>query len=155
MNSTHLKQAYIIDLDGVVSHSEFREKFKEQADGGQFDWFNNMIPHFRANPWATGLVKALSHTYTIIFLTARNESFRLDTVNWLHRHVGISNFKLIMRDEEGASDYDIKRKLYLEKIRGKYNVLAAIDDKEEICKLWKELNIQALWLYENKENNND
>lgn len=146
MGAKELKPAFIIDIDGILSKSEVRGQFKDDVAKGNFEFFANMMPHFQPNKWAVGLTKALSHDYVVIFLTARSEEYRQDTCDWIHRHVGISNFKLIMRDVSGEEDHVVKKRLYLEKVRGRYHVLAAIDDTKEVSKLWKTLNIPSLWL---------
>lgn len=138
-----MKTAYIWDIDGVLANSELRDQFQDEVARGDFSWFQARLPSFACMPWAVQMVQALSHYHTIIFLTARDERYRLLTVGWIERNVGIKNYKLIMRHKAG-DDTTIKKELYHDKIEGKYNVLAAIDDKHDICTMWRSLGITAL-----------
>lgn len=43
--------------------------------------------------------------------------------------------------DDKRSDYIIKHEIYNEHIRDKYNILAAFDDRLQVCRLWYELGL--------------
>lgn len=84
----------------------------------------------------------LHHSNTTIFLlTGRQEKDKEQTELWLNTH-DIPYYHLYMRQtDDQRSDYIIKKEMYHEHIRGKYNILMAIDDRLQVCRLWHELGL--------------
>lgn len=142
-----LKPAIVWDLDGVVTRGELRDKYAEQIANNDYSWFGDMVAHFKPFEWSTSMIASLSTDFQILFVTARSEEFRLPTVQWIEHYIGIKNYKLLMRESNKApdmSDDELKKSIYYEKIYGKYDVLAAFDDKKENIDMWRSLGITAL-----------
>jgi len=143
-----MKSSFVMDLDGVVVRGEMRDQYRDQINNNDYGWFRDQVSHFRGFKWSCEMIKSLAKDHIILFVTARNEEFRQQTVNWIKHHIGIKNYKLLMRsDEEGIAqtpDVDVKRRIFNDKIYGRFDVLAAFDDKKEIINLWRSLGITAL-----------
>ena len=134
----------IWDIDGVLADSEIRKQFEEEAANGDFTWFESKIPHFRSHRWAVEMINALAKSgHTILFVTARNETYRAATVSWLNKTIETRSYKLMMREGDGP-DSTIKRDIYERKIKDKYKVLAAFDDNKSCITMWRSLGITAL-----------
>jgi len=145
----NLKTAYIVDIDGLLSDSEVRTEFEREVENDDFEWFEDRIPNFPANRWAVELVRALARDHTILFITARSEKYRHNTVRWLKNHVGVSSYKLLMRHRKG-DDIAIKKELYQASVEGRFRVLAAFDDRRCCIEMWRGFGIVALHSTDNE-----
>ena len=143
--SIELKPAIIFDIDNVLTRLDNFDRHQDKTD---YVWFGEMLLQMNPQPWSTAIVQGLEATgIRVIFLTARNEDFRANTVTWLKRHLKVRNFKLLMRravPPDNRADWEVKKELYMEKIYGKYTVLCAFDDKEENINMYRDLGIVAL-----------
>jgi len=141
-----LPTAFLWDIDGVICDS-FQEEFVKQFADGDFSSFERGIPNYQPNRWATAMVNTLSLEHRILFVTARDESFREETIKWLSKHLDdkyLNSGDLYMRPEgDKRSDHIIKRELF-EQFKNQFNILAAIDDNWANCRLWISLSIPAL-----------
>ncbi len=78
----------------------------------------------------------------LIFLSGRQDKFREQTVYWLKNIATVEYDTLYMRKtDDTRKDSIIKRELYEEHIKGKYNVVAVFDDRISVCRLWYELGL--------------
>ena len=140
------QEAFIFDIDGVVCDS-YRPEFEEQFKNGYYADFEKGILTYPSISWATKLIKSLhSSGYHIIFMTARNASYRRDTEEWLRLHTQLKqeDYSLYMRPYHNTdSDSDLKRHLTLN-IIDRYNILAAFDDKLRNVLMWQDMDIYAL-----------
>jgi hypothetical protein len=82
-------------------------------------------------------VQQLAQTHKIVVLSGRSAVCRRQTLAWLDQHC-IPYSELFMRsvDDQRADDV-MKRELYDNHIRGKYNVLGVIDDRPRVCRMWR------------------
>lgn len=86
---------------------------------------------------------------TPIFVSGRKEKYRKITTSqikaWNHRSAFRTNFRLYMRaDDDFRSDVELKREIYENYIKDKYDVFCAIDDRKCIVDLWRSLGIFTL-----------
>lgn len=79
----------------------------------------------------------------IIFMSGRSEDHKEQTLRWLNTHW--SDFRaygLYMRASgDTRSDVEVKRDLFNAHIRNRYNVLFALDDRDSVVKLWREIGV--------------
>jgi hypothetical protein len=138
--------AAIIDIDNVLANS-FRKEFIEQFNSGDFSVFEALIPTYSANAWCVKLVNSISKDMEILFVTARDSTFRDATIAWLDDKLDTSKIyskNLYMRPAgDTGTDSEVKRELY-ELFKDDYNILFAIDDNLDNCRLWQSLGIPAL-----------
>ena len=89
----------------------------------------------------------------VFLFSGRDEVCRTETEEWLERNC-VQYDELFMRptdrvDEKGnqVSDVIIKRELFNEHIRNKYNVLFIMDDRKQVCDMWRdELGLTVMQL---------
>ena len=141
------QQAWLLDIDGVLCDS-IRDEHTEQFKQGDYSVFERNIPNYNCFSWAVSLVSALAESgHKILFVTARDSAYRAETLAWLSKHIAsdkIYSQDLYMRSEgDTRDDHVIKRELF-EVFKDRYNILAAIDDNLDNCRLWKSLGITAL-----------
>lgn len=143
-----MKPTIIFDCDGVLARGEMRDQYREQIENNDYSWFADRVSQFQPFRWSCSMVKSLSKDHIILIVTARNEEFRQQTVDWINQHIGIKNYKLLMRNkqesDDSTPDVEVKRRIFNEKIYGRFDVLAAFDDKLENVQLWRSFGITGL-----------
>jgi len=77
----------------------------------------------------------------IFIVTGRDESIRKETEEWLEFY-DITYDALYMRPaEDFRKDATVKKEIYNERIKDKYNVLCVYDDRLEVVEAWSELGL--------------
>lgn len=81
----------------------------------------------------------------LILLTGREEKYREHTIIWLHKN-GITHYKeLYMRkNRDFRKDFIVKKELYEKHIKGKYEVLFILEDRDQAVKMWREEGLTCL-----------
>lgn len=135
-----LPDAIIVDLDGTLAIHDGRDPFDaERCDEDLVD----MAVH--------DIVEAMTSRYgelTVFFLSGREgtESIAGKTRQWLSEAFVLDymNFHLVQRAEgDMRPDFNVKYDLFNEHIRGRYNVLFALDDRDQVVRLWREMGIRT------------
>ncbi len=125
-----LPYAIICDIDGTLAHSPNRKIFD----------FKEVINDELIHPVWSILDKYNKNT-EIILLSGREETCRKETEGWLKiKHVPYNN--LYMRKEKDYRDDTIvKRELFNENVRGKYQPLFVIDDRPSVVQTWIDMGL--------------
>lgn len=126
---------YLCDIDGTVADNVGRSPF-------------DMTRVLEDEPIreVVKTIKTLRNSFEIIFFSGRNECARADTEKWLGKHLGIDegNIKLFMRaDNDMRKDSVVKYELYEKYIKGKYNVIAVFDDRNQVVEMWREIGLKC------------
>lgn len=127
----NLPWCIICDIDGTLSNSVNRKIFDD----------TKVMEDLVIEP-VKNILKQYEYTDVDIFLmSGRQDSCREITEQWLKAN-NIPYDALYMRKAgDNRKDTIIKRELFDEHIRGKYNVLFVIDDRPCVCKMWQELGL--------------
>jgi predicted kinase len=81
------------------------------------------------------------------FFSGRTDKYKDPTIRFLLNKcnfdvVGDSYFELVMRKTgDSRADEIIKKEMFDEHIRGKYNVFVIIDDRNKVCRMWRSLGL--------------
>ncbi len=139
-----LPKCILVDIDGTIADKNTRHP-------------HDLTRVIEDTPkWAiVDLVKRLSHDFTIIFVTGRDEVCRDQTEHWLEIMFnqtfidgfnGLGDIHLFMRKrKDQRKDAFVKRELFEENILGKFYVEFVIDDRNQVVDMWrKELNLTCL-----------
>jgi predicted kinase len=129
------KDVLIVDIDGTVAmnngHRGFHEYHKVHLDDPNLDVIE--------------LLNCVSTEVEFIFISGRPDSCRKDTEDWLNSVAGIDFLELHMRKTgDPRKDFIIKEEIFRDKIEGKYNVLAVIDDRTQVVTMWRSLGLTCL-----------
>lgn len=142
------RRAIIVDLDGTLCNKEWRHHLYETD---RCDWteINKAMIHDQPNEWCLEIVKLFAmQNYKIIFLTGRSavEDSKTITEKWLMTHVGPGvDYQLLMRPEgDDRDDTVIKSEIFFRDIAPLYDVLFAIDDRQSVVQMWRDLDIPCL-----------
>ena len=131
-----LENCIIVDLDGTLAHTNGKR--------GYYDWKNVGLDDVDLDVCEM-ILSSLEYGHKIVFLTGRSKECYSETFDWILKNVGTFEFSLLMRESKDFRPSTIvKKELYENFVKGKYNVIFALDDKEDICEMWRSLGIKAL-----------
>lgn len=127
-----LPKAYIFDIDGTLAIHTSRTAFEYEKCGTD-----------SVNMYTKRILDSVydvlpNYTDHIIIVSGRpgKESIKEKTVMWLEENE-IHYDKLYMIDENDSSRDDlVKRKIYEEHIKNKYEVMGVFDDRLRTCRMW-------------------
>lgn len=141
----------ISDIDGTLAHGigvhrgphDLHKVGADTIDPATSDILNTYS-------WASPLSGAGTET-TIFLMSGRNEKSRADTESWLAKH-GVPYRALYMRPEDDIDpvtkqhkkDTVIKAELFDKYIRGKYNVMFILDDRQAVVDQWRAMGLKCL-----------
>lgn len=93
-------------------------------------------------------------TTHVVIVSGRDNTCRTDTEQWLKDNQ-IPYAELYMRDPElkdengnKLDDTIIKKDIYEEWIKPRYNVLFVLDDRDRVVKMWREQGLKVLQVEE-------
>jgi predicted kinase len=136
--NTNLKDCVIFDLDGTISLMNGRNPFKGE------DCLSDEV-----NTSVKLLLDSIPNHVEIFIFSGRSEEngARENTINWLSEN-SIPYSELIMRKEkDNRPDTVVKKEMFDNHIKGKYNVLFCVDDRDCVVKLWRDMGIDCFQVY--------
>ena len=137
-------EAVIVDIDGTLANPEHR---LHHIGGATKNWqaFLDACPHDTPYPNIIALVQVLHNAgYHIIYLTGRNERYRAATATWLLTHKCPAAPIYMRPDQDFRSDVIVKHEIYEKQIRGSYEVLIVLEDREKVVEMWRSLGLTCL-----------
>jgi predicted kinase len=140
-DKTGLPNAYIVDTDGTVALPEHRSPY----DTSRYDTDEPNWPVIE-------VVRSLSNNgHYILGVSGRSAEFRDVTESWWDRHhIPFDDF-FMRRADDKRNDAEVKYDLFKNHIEGKYNVLAAIDDRPRVLRMWRAIGVPTLQVGSGRE----
>ncbi len=126
-----LPRAIIVDIDGTLA---------KMKDRGPFEW--DKVGQDELNKPVKAVIDALQiGAVKLLIVSGRDEVCRKETEQWLFSH-GIMETEMFMRPA-GSHEKDsiVKRRIWEEHIKDKYNVVAVFDDRPQVVRLWRSLGL--------------
>ncbi len=126
-----LSDVILVDVDGTVA---------EMTNRGPFEW--HKVYQDKSRPYVICAVQGFQkeHKCSVVFISARDAVCRLDTTIWLKDQFGSFDQLLMRPDNDTRRDSIVKRELYENYIKGKYNVVAIFDDRPQVIReCWQAL----------------
>lgn len=132
--SAGLESVYLCDIDGTVA---------EMHDRGPFDW--DKVGQDKRRDSVCRTIRALRKGgETVIFFSGRDGVCRKETTDWLEDTFGYGQIELHMRAAgDMRPDHIVKKEMFDEHIRGKFNVIAVFDDRPQVCRLWRSMGVEV------------
>jgi predicted kinase len=131
---------FLVDLDGTLALMNGRSPYDETRVGED-------LP----NRPVIEVVKALIESgLTPIYLSGRTAGCREATEKWLVEHLGLwhtrtGGVRLFMRKVgDQRPDWQVKLDLFNAHVRDNCAVLLAIDDRNQVVKLWRQMGLTCL-----------
>lgn len=132
-----LPHAIICDLDGTIALKGNRSAYDETK-----------VSEDTLNVPIADLVKSLFPNFKIIFLSARTDSCKEDTIEWLKKYGLLfdnNNFQLHMRKTgDNRKDRIVKQEIFDAHIKGKYYIKYVLDDRNQVVDLWRSMGLTCL-----------
>lgn len=131
MKLSKLPEAIICDLDGTLALF---------GDANPYD--RNFLEDVVNKP-VLSIIQNFSDMHQIIFVSGRKSKFRKQTIQWLREQLGwltkdIDEFLFMPRaDDDNRKDVIIKQEIYEARIKGKYNILFILDDRNQVVDFWR------------------
>lgn len=126
--------AVIFDIDGTLAD------YKGVRSPFQWDRVHLDAPR----PNVVHLLKMYKHHahYKIIIMSGRDGVCRELTAQWLKdQYIDYDEF--LMRPEGSSEpDYKVKKDLF-DQVKDKYNIVLAVDDRDQVVNLWRSLGIET------------
>ena len=128
-----LPEAIIVDVDGTVADME--------GIRTPFEW--EKVHLDKPRDIIISMVQGLRGSgKKVIFLSGRDGVCKEATAKWLTENVGHYDEFFIRTAGDMRKDTVIKEELFWKEIAHKYNVVAAIDDRPCVVRLWHEIGIK-------------
>lgn len=123
----------LVDIDGTVAKMNNR---------GPFEW--DKVGQDLARNHVIAMIESFLDDrprMNLIFVSGRDAICENDTRAWLNHNIPARDWKLFMRPEgDQRRDSIVKREIYENHIKGKYNVVAVFDDRPSVIReCWQEL----------------
>lgn len=133
---TDAPPAILVDLDGTIAHMNGRGPY-------EYDRVLEDLP----NETIIRVVRSLRRDHQIIFMSGRPDSCRTDTLEWIGRHAfgRLEGFYLFMRESgDNRRDSIVKHELFTKNVAPNFNVVAALDDRNQVVDMWREIGLTCL-----------
>lgn len=133
-----LEYCLIVDIDGTLARMH---------DRGHFDW--DKVGQDDIHHDIKQLVNQIDignfgRRVHMILCSGCDEVCRPQTEAWLVKH-GVYYTELHMRPEGNLEkDTILKERIYRDHIQGRYNVLYALDDRNQVVDMWCNLSLRCL-----------
>lgn len=129
-----LPNAIISDIDGTLAHMNGKR--------GPFDWKKVGVDDID-QPMVETLKVWKASGATIIACSGRDGSCRQETTDWL-KAAEVPFDHLFMRPaNDFRKDSLIKKEIYENDIKGKFNVIMVYDDRNQVVDLWRSLGLKC------------
>lgn len=139
-----MKNAVIFDIDGTLANVDHRRHFVE-GKKKDFDAFYEAMPNDAPYDDIIELAILLeTKDRDVVICTGRPASYLETTVKWLKSN-DVPYSCLMMRpfDRKYDPDWQVKQSM-LDELKKVYNITMAIDDRDQVVKMWRDNGIRCL-----------
>ena len=125
-----LPSCYIFDIDGTLA---------QMVDRSPYDY--TKIRGDEVNTHIAGLAHLLGSFTNILIVSGRTDDCMNETIKWLNDNE-IKYDKIFMRKYgDMRNDSIIKKEIYENNIKDKFNVLSVFDDRNRVVDMWRSLGL--------------
>jgi predicted kinase len=136
-----LMPAVICDLDGTLS------LFKEKGHRGPYD--ASKCNEDDLNVPVYKCLRAMNGYFVqIIYLSGRFDTYRPQTLEFLSKHSCPLGPLYMRAGGDTRKDAIVKCELFDKHVRGKYNVLFVLDDRDQVVKMWRSIGLTCFQVAE-------
>ena len=149
MNSPNL---IIVDLDGTLADLTDRRHFVESRPKNWDAFYGGMTKDHVNTPVAEVVLQMYKEGYMIIVCTGRPDKYEQDTKGWLYEHNIPFDNLLMRKDGDHRPDFEVKREMLFSFLVecgfNKSDILFALDDRDQVVKMWREESIPCFQVAE-------
>ena len=129
--------AFLIDIDGTVALHEGVRRHHDYHLVSQDLPNQAVIDVVRSSIGSGGLYP--------LFVSGRPDSCREATKHWIHKHVSVGSYTLLMRKTgDHRPDWMVKLEIFNNKIRDLYDVKYALDDRNQVVEMYRDMGLTVL-----------
>jgi hypothetical protein len=141
-----MSNVIVFDLDGTLANLDHRLNLV-RTKKPNWDKFYERCVYDEVNEWCKQMMNALfAQQYTIFIVSARPETYRKETEEWLYsKGVNYSKLVMVRGSRDSTGDADLKR-AWLKEF-GKENILFAVDDRQRVVDMWRQEGVVCLQCY--------
>ena len=142
-----MRSAVIFDVDGTVTNSNHRQYVLKETP---IDWKRYFYLGAEDAPKLTiiRVLEMYNHMgYAVIMLTGRPELYRYQTEVWLKQYEVPFDVLFMRGNDDHRKNHEFKQECYQKMIRHRFNVVAAYDDSDYVCQMWRQEGVQCLQVY--------
>jgi hypothetical protein len=143
MTKTKIPKAIICDIDGTLSH---------MVDRGPFDWHSVGSDKLDDTvAWILWMIDnhPIDDIITIL-VSGRDGVCKQETKDWLKQWNIHYDYLFMRPDHNNEKDTIIKKRIYDDNIRGKFEILFVLDDRDQVVRMWREQGLKCLQVAEGK-----
>lgn len=130
----NLPSCVLFDIDGTLAHMNGKR--------GPFEWLKVDVDDLDiAVSRMFKLHKQLGDT--VFCVSGRDESARQKTVEWLNFYELYPNGLYMRPKDDYRPDTKIKKEIYDNHFKGKYNILNIYDDRNQVVDMWRGLGLKV------------
>lgn len=128
-------KAILVDIDGTLAHGI-------NVTRKPYEWLK--VGTDTVDPVIKDMIWMASDQYKVVLLSGRDSICRQETIKWL-RENNITYDELFMRPvDDSRKDSIVKRELFEENIRDRYNVVYVLDDRNQVVEMWRSMGLKVL-----------
>lgn len=140
------KGIVLCDLDGTLCDISHRLHF---VKGETKDWkgfFDAMVNDTLRDDVSDMLSYYLDRGHDVMFVSARPDTYRAWTEDWLRRQYTIPPHTALFMRRAGdhRDDVEVKREIYEQYFKDKYPIETVIDDRPKVIRMWKEEGLNVI-----------
>lgn len=142
-----LPTCIIVDIDGTLAHMNGRSPYDySKVDT---DIVDKQVREIVLNYFWDGrdTDPRIPNTYVVI-VSGREDGCKEETVKWLADNAVLYDEIYMRKAGDSRDDRIVKREIYDEFIRPRYNVRFVLDDRDRVVKMWRELGLKVLQVAE-------
>lgn len=124
-----LPKAVIFDIDGTLAHMDGR---------GPFDW--SKVGGDKVDEFVKGLFVSTINV-TRVVVSGRDSVCKTATTNWLYQNQLYWDELLMREAGDTRKDTIIKEEIFWRDIAPKYNVIAVVDDRPCVVRMWHDIGV--------------
>lgn len=124
--------AFLVDIDGTVALMNGRSPH-------DYDRVSEDLPNY---PVIMAVRALISQGLFPVFVSGRPDWCREATNMWIQKHVMVGPRHLYMRETgDHRPDWLVKLEIFDNKIRTNFNVRLAVDDRDQVVRMYRELGL--------------
>lgn len=132
--NSSLPDAVIFDVDGTTCHMNGKR--------GPFDW--EKVGLDEEDKVITRQIKMhKANGDTILIVSGRDASCREETEEWFKLHEVEFDHLFMRPSNDFRKDSLIKREIYERDLKGKFNIIAIYDDRDQVVETWRSLGLKC------------
>jgi predicted kinase len=140
-----LPACIIVDIDGTLAHMNGRSPYDYSKVST--DIVDESVATIVRRYYQRDVNEDLPDTYVVI-VSGREDGCRTETIDWLAANNILYDEIYMRKSGDMRDDRIVKKEIYDEFIKPRYNVRFVLDDRDRVVKMWREEGLKVLQVAE-------